>query len=110
MASGIALALSARVQSAQAQPRAANAIDFQREIRPILSDNCFQCHGPDSGARMAELRLDRKETVFEGRPHGAPVVPGKPEASLLYQRISAPSPARRMPPEFLAAYMPAICR
>src|SRR5437762_1555608 len=95
VAAGLGLALLA-----QAQSHPANAIDFQREIRPILSDNCFQCHGPDSGARMAELRLDRKETVFEGRPHGAPVVPGKPEASLLYQRISASSPARRMPPEF----------
>ena len=77
----------------------AQSIDFQREIRPILSDNCFQCHGPDSGTRMAGLRLDLKDTVFESRPHGAAVVPKQPEASLLYQRISAPTAARRMPPE-----------
>ena len=94
IATGVALSLAA-----QTPPRPAAPIDFQREIRPILSDNCFQCHGPDSGTRMAGLRLDLKDTVFEVRPHGAPVVPRNPAASLLYQRISAPIPARRMPPE-----------
>ena len=83
---------------ARAQTPAVPAVDFQREIRPILSDNCFQCHGPDSANRMANLRLDRKEAAFELRKNGAPVVAGKPEASLLFQRISAAAP-RRMPPE-----------
>src|SRR5450432_535138 len=91
---GLALSLAA-----QPPPRPVAAIDFQREIRPILSDSCFQCHGPDSSTRMAGLRLDLKATVFEVRPHGAPVVARNPEASLLYQRISAPTAARRMPPE-----------
>ena len=75
-------------------------IDFQREIRPILSDNCFQCHGPDSTTRMAGLRLDQKETTLEVRPRGAAVVAGKPDASLLYQRVASPTAARRMPPEY----------
>jgi hypothetical protein len=92
---GLALSLAGQAPP----PRAAAAIDFQREIRPILSDSCFQCHGPDSSTRMAGLRLDLKDTVFAVRPHGAPVVPRQPEASLLYQRISAPTAARRMPPE-----------
>lgn len=74
--------------------------DFQREIRPILSDHCFQCHGPDSKTRMAGLRLDRKEDALEARKRGAAVVPKKPEQSLLYSRISAADPARRMPPEY----------
>jgi hypothetical protein len=96
---GLALSLAPEKLAAQAPPRPVAAIDFQREIRPILSDNCFQCHGPDSSTRMAGLRLDLKDTVFSVRPHGAPVVPKNPDASLLYQRISAPVPARRMPPE-----------
>ncbi|HXB74066.1 MAG TPA: DUF1553 domain-containing protein [Candidatus Acidoferrales bacterium] len=98
---GLAMSLAiVRVKlAAQAPPGAAAAIDFQRQIRPILSDSCFQCHGPDSSTRMAGLRLDLKDTVFEVRPHGAPVVPRQPEASLLYQRISALTAARRMPPE-----------
>jgi hypothetical protein len=69
------------------------AIDFQREIRPLLSDNCFQCHGPDAAARMAGLRLDLKETAL------TVIAPGKPDASRLYQRISAVDVTRRMPPQ-----------
>ena len=68
-------------------------VDFQRQIRPLLSDNCFQCHGPDSDTRMAGLRLDRKESAL------AVIVPGKAAESRLYQRITAPTAARRMPPE-----------
>src|SRR5437867_8681708 len=91
------LAVSAPLCSGQ-QP-AKPGIDFQREIRPILSDNCFQCHGPDSATRMAGLRLDMKDSALAPRANGAPIVPGKSSASLLYQRISAAEPARRMPPE-----------
>ena len=75
-------------------------IDFQREIRPLLAENCFQCHGPDSAARMADLRLDRKESIFEARPDGSPIVPGKPADSLVYKRISAADAGVRMPPEY----------
>ena len=79
---------------------AVKPIDFQREIRPILSDNCFQCHGPDSKTRLADLRLDIKDAALEVRKSGAAVVPGKVQDSLLYRRISDPSAARRMPPEY----------
>jgi hypothetical protein len=88
----ILLALAAATALAQTPPKSA-VVDFQREIRPLLSDNCFQCHGPDSDTRMANLRLDHKETAARV------IAPGKSADSLLYQRISAASPARRMPPE-----------
>lgn len=72
--------------------------DFQKEIRPILSANCFHCHGNDRTTRMAGLRLDVKEGLYSVRRAGAVIVPGKPEKSLLYQRITAKDRARRMPP------------
>src|SRR5678810_148056 len=73
---------------------AGKSVDFQRDIRPLLSENCFQCHGPDSTTRMAGLRLDLKDAALKV------IVPGKPEASLLYQRITAADPNRRMPPAY----------
>lgn len=74
----------------------AQKVDFQREIRPVLSDNCFQCHGPDQGTRMAGLRLDLKDGLLAS----GVVVAGKPAESKLYQRISATDAAQRMPPEY----------
>ncbi len=71
----------------------AAAIDFNRDIRPILSDNCYTCHGPDSKRRMANLRLDQKEG-------GAAKLlsPGDAAHSTLYNRISTDKKAMRMPP------------
>jgi Protein of unknown function (DUF1553)/Protein of unknown function (DUF1549)/Planctomycete cytochrome C len=83
-------------QAAQASPL---AIDFNRDIRPILSDKCIRCHGPDSGARQAELRLDRERDVKADRGKYAVVVPGEPEKSELYHRITNPDTDARMPPE-----------
>ncbi|MBC8166872.1 MAG: DUF1549 domain-containing protein, partial [Bryobacteraceae bacterium] len=77
---------------------AGKPVSFQREVRPILAENCFQCHGPDATTRMAGLRLDLKEAALQVRKNGAAVTPGKPEASLLYQRIVAPEAGRKMPP------------
>ena len=88
-------------QQPAAMPKPASqkrTVDFQREIRPILSDNCFLCHGPDKGTRMMDLRLDTKEGAFTARKSGAPIVPGNPAASLLYQRIFTDDKARVMPP------------
>ncbi|MEI9974267.1 MAG: DUF1549 domain-containing protein [Ignavibacteriota bacterium] len=76
----------------------AQTIDFQREIRPILSENCFQCHGPDSGSRQADLRLDRRDSALATRSGSAPIVPGKAAESLVYQRINSTDESFRMPP------------
>ena len=93
-AAGVLALCATRLLLAQMAP----AVDFQREVRPILSDNCFQCHGPDSAARQSGLRLDRRESALEARPNGAPIVPGKSAESLLYRRISDPDLNSRMPP------------
>jgi hypothetical protein len=76
----------------------AGAVDFQRQVRPILSDNCFACHGPDEKTRLAELRLDVREGAFQQRPNGAPIVAGDPAKSLVFQRITQTNAALRMPP------------
>lgn len=78
---------------------AAPKVDFQREVRPILSDGCFLCHGPDKSTRMVNLRLDIKDGAFATRKMGQVVAPGNSKKSLLYQRISA-TDGRKMPPEY----------
>lgn len=93
----LALMLAAECSPAAA---ASGEVDFQRQVRPILSDNCFLCHGPDKGTRMADLRLDIKEGLFGERKNGHPVVPGKPDDSLLIKRIYSNDAAFRMPPVF----------
>ena len=72
-------------------------VDFERYIRPILSKNCFSCHGPDEKAREVDLRLDTRDGLFSQRDNGTPIVPDDAEASLLYERISSDDPEWRMP-------------
>ncbi len=72
----------------------ADSVSFHRDIRPLLSDHCFACHGPDEKKREAELRLDQSKSALDS---GA-IVPGKPELSLLWQRISSEDPEAVMPP------------
>ena len=76
------------------------AVDFQKEIRPILSNACFQCHGFDQGSRMAGLRLDTKEGAFAERKSGRAIVAGDPAASLIWQRIEHENAGKRMPPAY----------
>jgi hypothetical protein len=73
---------------------AAEPIEFNRDIRPILADNCFGCHGPDSAARKAGLRLDQRDAAIKA----AALVPGKPDESDLVTRIFETEPSRVMPP------------
>jgi mono/diheme cytochrome c family protein len=74
------------------------AVDFNREIRPILSDACYQCHGPDANKRKADLRLDLREGLFRVSDGTAIVDPGKPDESKLLARVTADDPSERMPP------------
>ena len=69
-------------------------VDFNRDIRPILSENCFACHGFDAAARKAKLRLDTREGAI-----AAVIVPGKPEESELIKRVKSDDPDELMPPE-----------
>src|SRR5262245_23124781 len=59
----------------------AQTVEFNRDIRPILADHCYACHGPDSGKRKAGLRLDTEAGAFAALDQGKPFVPGKPEQS-----------------------------
>ena len=74
-------------------------VDFNRQIRPILSEHCFACHGPDEGKRKAGLRLDRQEDAFLKLKSGQyALVAGKPESSTLVERILTKDPDEIMPP------------
>jgi hypothetical protein len=72
-------------------------VEFNRDVRPILSENCFQCHGPDKGKRKANLRLDSEADALADRDGRRALVPGDPGRSLLYHRITA-ADDERMPP------------
>ena len=75
------------------------APSFNRDVLPLLSENCFACHGPDSKEGMGRLRLDRRESVLIAAASGkAAIVPGFPQRSELIRRIASSSPAGRMPP------------
>jgi mono/diheme cytochrome c family protein len=73
-------------------------VEFNRDVRPILADHCFACHGPDARQRQAELRLDTGESADPKRQASGVVVAGKPEASELFLRVSSSDPDVRMPP------------
>ena len=74
-------------------------LDFNRDIRPLLSNACYQCHGPDDKTREAGLRFDEKEIALaELESGGHAIVPGDRTKSKLYQRITAKDPIERMPP------------
>ncbi|MBI1904221.1 MAG: PSD1 domain-containing protein [Planctomycetia bacterium] len=79
--------------------RADDRVVFNRDIRPILSDNCYKCHGPDEKERQAGLRLDVQGVATGKLESGSTaVVPGKSAESALVARITSPDPDQRMPP------------
>jgi hypothetical protein len=76
-------------------------VGFNRDIRPIMSDTCFRCHGPDKSARVMDLRLDIRDEALKPLVNGKiPIVPGKPEQSEIIRRIFATDESEIMPPEY----------
>ncbi|MDB5390348.1 MAG: Planctomycete cytochrome [Planctomycetaceae bacterium] len=72
----------------------ADMLEFNRDIRPILAENCFRCHGPDSAARKADLRLDKRDNAIQLKA----IIPSKPDESELVARILTADPEQIMPP------------
>jgi len=91
----VLLAAAASVVAGHSQVR------FNRDIRPIVSETCFRCHGPDKNSRMAGMRLDIREQALKPTADGTiPIVPGDPDKSGIIQRIFATN-ARVMPPPYI---------
>jgi hypothetical protein len=90
---GLLLSLLLATRAAGQQP-----IEFNRHIRPILSDKCFGCHGPDDEHREADLRLDQRETATRAVDGNQAIVPHHPEQSLVVMRIESEDEYERMPP------------
>ncbi|HEU4418438.1 MAG TPA: PSD1 and planctomycete cytochrome C domain-containing protein [Planctomycetota bacterium] len=93
------LALLATVARAQSAPQpAGRGADYNRDIRPLLAEKCFPCHGFDERARKAGLRLDRAETAFATRDGVTPIVPRDLGSSEVWRRIRSQDADERMPP------------
>lgn len=91
---GAAIILSFEAGSAAVDEQ----VDFNTDIRPVLSDKCFQCHGPDPETRESDLRLDTRQGAVADLGGYAALVPGKPEESELWNRVISDDPDERMPP------------
>lgn len=93
----LAVASLATLPALAAEP-ATQPLVFARDVRPILSNNCFKCHGPDEHARQAGLRLDTREGALEA------IKPGNPDGSLLIKRVLTDDVTERMPPIEVSAH------
>jgi len=83
------------------EERMPEVVSYNFDIRPILSDKCYACHGPDANKRQADLRLDIADSVYQAlkdNPAAHPLVPGKPEQSEVFNLISSPDTSILMPP------------
>ena len=95
----LSLATLAWVSFGEGVTATAPEVSFNRDIRPIFSDTCFRCHGPDKSGRQAGLRLDvRDEALRKTRSGVTPIIPGKPEESEVVRRIFSNEEAEVMPP------------
>src|SRR4051812_36645095 len=93
-----ALVLAAEPPAAPPVTAADAPVKFNRDIAPLLSENCFACHGPDKNKRKADLRLDTRAGLFGKLENGTPVVAGHPDQSEIISRITSDDPDERMPP------------
>ena len=96
----VSLVICLRVLAADGAP-GVGKLSYNQHIQPILAENCFACHGPDSSARKAKLRLDRAEFATAKRGDGdiePAIVPGDLAASPLIERIKSTDEEERMPP------------
>ena len=92
-----AIPVALLMAAAMAEPAA--AVDFNADIRPIFSDRCYTCHGPDAATRMSALRLDSQEGAFKPLSNGGfAIVRGDPERSEIIRRVASETAALRMPP------------
>src|SRR3954451_14397647 len=97
----VVLCCVVEVSAQQPASPGAGRIDFDRDIRPILSDKCFTCHGPDAANNKSKLRFDTEAHAFADLGNGRrAIVPGDPKQSQLVRRITADSTALRMPPVY----------
>jgi len=90
---GLSFVLAAPALAADLRP-----LVFNRDIRPILSENCFQCHGQDPAKREGKLRLDERDAAIRPRDDIAAIVPGRPGESEMIRRLASTDPTEQMPP------------
>ena len=96
----LAGAMAGSIVAASPPFKLPETIEFNRDIRPILSDNCYACHGPDKNKRKADLRLDTREGLLGKAGHTGVVVPRKPDESELWRRVSSKDDERMPPAQF----------
>ena len=93
------LAIGAAALPAATPPAPRGKVDFRRDVQPIISAKCFQCHGPDEAARKAKLRLDVRDEALKDRKGTRAIVPGKPGQSEVWRRITTKDADDVMPPK-----------
>src|SRR5881397_904994 len=96
---GMSMVTATVLAASKDKASATSTVEFNRDIRSILSDNCFACHGPDENKRKAKLRLDRREEAFKGGKSGElAIIPGDPAKSEIVHRITSKDEDEKMPP------------
>ncbi|MDB6006837.1 MAG: Planctomycete cytochrome, partial [Prosthecobacter sp.] len=90
-----------------ALPAAAFSVDFNRDVRPVLAQHCFKCHGMDEAGRKGKLRLDlRDSAIGQGKSGELAIVPGKPDASEVIKRVFSTDEDEVMPPPHTKSVLP----